>query len=439
MPRSRPAGRRQPRAVTGSLLSLGLALVLGACSSASAGGAGTAAAGAGGAGPIRVGAVFPLDGMTATLAGQERLGVQLAADFVNADGGIQGRPVALDVRDLSDRAAAGQVIDSLRVEGASVVVGAYSSDLSIAVSSAAAADGLVYWEAGAVADQLTGRGLPLVFRVGTDGGHLGANSATFAATVLAPRLGKVPSALRLTLVGADDPYARSVADGTARAAGDLGLVLADRIEYHLSYPDWPTVLQRVAASRPDVVVLASHIPDGVAFRRAMLAAHLHVGSLIGSTMAECGPDFGDELGADAVGVFASDRPTQGFNPDALSQTARAVYDRFAAAWRQRTGGPPTEEAIAGFSAGWALFHDVLPGASGARDPQAIAAAARSLDLPDGALPNGAGLRFSADPGRLGQNERASAVIWQWQGVRRSVTVWPPVLATGAVTLVPLTR
>ncbi len=76
---------------------------------------------------------------------------------------------------------------ALRAAGAAVVVGAYSSALSIPASQAANDAGLVYWEAGAVADRLTGRGLPLVFRVGASGTNLGSNSAQFAATELAPR------------------------------------------------------------------------------------------------------------------------------------------------------------------------------------------------------------------------------------------------------------
>ena len=68
----------------------------------------------------------------------------------------------------------------LKAHGDAVVVGAYSSELSIPASQAASDAGLVYWEAGAVADQLTGRGLPLVFRVGASGANLGTNSAQFA-------------------------------------------------------------------------------------------------------------------------------------------------------------------------------------------------------------------------------------------------------------------
>ena len=203
----------------------------------------------------------------------------------------------------------------------------------------------------------------------------------------------------------------------------------------------------------------------------MLAARLKVGALIGSTMAECDPDFAGDLGPDAVGIFASDRPTAGFQPGVLSGAARTTYQRLAEAWSRNGGatppsspeertdygkgqdegytitGPilngttdPTEEGISGFSAAWALFHDVLPAAArGTLDAQSIAAAARGVDLPVGSLPNGAGIRFSSEPATLGQNLRASAVIWQWQAVRSYTFVWPPSYATGSIALVPLPR
>jgi ABC-type branched-subunit amino acid transport system substrate-binding protein len=425
------------------------------------------------AGEIRIGAVFPLGGNAKSLAREELAGVQAAADFVNADGGIDGRTIVLDVRDLERGADAPAVMAALKAEGATIVVGAYSSELSIPASQAASDAGLVYWEAGAVADRLTGRGLPLVFRVGASGTNLGSNSAAFAATELAPRLAKAASELRIAIVSADDDYARSVADAAAVAARNAGTPIVARETYSLTVPDWPGLMSHLRDARPDVIILASHIPDGIAFRRAMLAENLRVGALIGSTMAECDPDFAGDLGPAAVGIFASDRPTGGFQPSALDPPARAVYERFAALWATRDGrssgageygssqpaasgseytisGPveadssvagPSEEGLSGFSAAWALFHDVLPAAleSGSLDAAVVAAVARSIDLPSGSLPNGAGLHFSSDPTTLGQNERAAAVIWQWQAVRSYTFVWPPTYRTGDVAFVPLGR
>ena len=94
-------------------------------------------------------------------------------------------------------------------------------------------------------------------------------------------------------------------------------------------------------------------------------------------------DFGYTLGAAAVGVFASDRPPNGFNAGALDGAALSLYHRFAGMWQRQTGRAPSEEGIAGFSAAWVIFNNVLPHAASLQ-PKDIAAAARSLDLPGAA-------------------------------------------------------
>jgi branched-chain amino acid transport system substrate-binding protein len=392
-----------------------------------------------GADPLRIGAVFPLTGpQSGGYAQDELAGVEIARDLVNADGGVSGRQLQLDLRDLPGRDVGPERADELHRDGVPVVIGAYSSDLSMPVSYATSKAGMVYWEAGAVADQLTGRGLDRVFRVGATGSNLGDNSGRFAATQLAPMIGRPAADLRVSLVVADDEYAHSVADAATATVRAAGMQVVSTATYFPGAPRWEPVIAGLQAAHPDILILASHIPDGVAFRKAMLAAGVRVAAFIGSTMAQCLPDFGDLLGPAAVGVFASDRPGGGFDPATLRPEGRALYARLTAQWRQRRGGTPTEEGLSGFTAAWALFHDVLPraAASGGLDPEHIAAAARRADLPERSLPNGAGLRFSGDGDRLGQNLRAAAVIWQWQAVRHSVVVWPAVYATGRAELVP---
>ena len=177
-------------------------------------------------------------------------------------------------------------------------------------------------------------------------------------------------------------------------------------------------------------------------------------------MAECDPDFAGELGPDAVGVFASDRPTGGFQPTALDPAARATsttgsrrpgrpartrrppsrrraHDAGSGGYGASAGGdgcgciavphparprarltsgravgytisgPDTaspgpgrpRRASPGFSAAWALFNDVLP----AR-PGRLATARRRRGggpgrrPPEGALPNGAGPPVLERPG-----------------------------------------
>ena len=386
--------------------------------------------------PLRIGAVFPLSGPTANDAHDEYLGAGLAAQMVDATGGVQGRQVTLDVRDVESAGAVQQAADSLRNDGVTAVIGAYSSQLSIPLAAAVARDGLVYWETGAVADQVTGQGHPLVFRVGASGSDLGGNSGRFIVQQIAPRLHRSASQIRAFLVTVNDAYGHSVADSARAALIAGGATVAGESVYDPYAPAWRPAIAAVAAAKPDILVLSSHMNDGIAFRRAFLAAHLYVAAFFGTTMAQCYANFGTVLGPDAVGVFASDRPEHDFNPSALDATAHSVYGRFAMAWRQQTGRAPSEEGIAGFSSAWALFAAAMPRASSAA-PADIAAAARSLNLPSGSLPNGAGILFSKRPSELGQNLRAASVIWQWQAARHSVVVWPAVYATGSIKMVPL--
>jgi branched-chain amino acid transport system substrate-binding protein len=411
------------------LAAIGVVLACAACATAPS---------AGGAASVKVGAVFPLSGPQAPLAKQQYAGVQIARDLVNADGGVDGAPIELVTRDLVMESDATARVEDLRAHGVKAILGAYSSGLSMPVSAATQAAGLLYWEAGAVADQLTGRSYPLVFRVGAAGSNLGTMSSHFAAEVLAPRLSRAPSQLRMVIVHNLDGYPSSVAAAVNQQAAREGIQVVANVVYDAHTPDWTSVLDQVRAAKPNILVLASFIADGVDFRRAMLTSGLHVDAFIGSTMAQCVPDFGAMLGADAIGVFAADRPPHGFNPSALTPTGKGTYDRFSAAYRREFGSEPTEEALAGFGAAWALFHYVMPHAHDL-SAKAMAASARSLDLPVGTLANGAGIKFSSTTEAMGQNTRASSVIWQWQGVRHSVTVYPPVFATGSPGFIPLPR
>jgi branched-chain amino acid transport system substrate-binding protein len=75
------------------------------------------------------------------------------------------------------------------------------------------------------------------------------------------------------------------------------------------------------------------------------------------------------------------------------------------------------------------------------DPEDVRAAALSMDLPDGSLINGSGLKFSNfdlpnDPKDAGQNIRSAIGVWQWQN-EAARQVYPKTLATNEIISVPL--
>ena len=78
----------------------------------------------------------------------------------------------------------------------------------------------------------------------------------------------------MAIAVADDEYASAVADAAESTAAARGMPVVIRRSYDLAVPDWPSVMADLAAARPDVIILASHIPDGIAFRQQMLASGL---------------------------------------------------------------------------------------------------------------------------------------------------------------------
>jgi branched-chain amino acid transport system substrate-binding protein len=390
--------------------------------------------------PVRIGAIYPLSG-TQDMGGIDELhGVQVAAELVNAEGGVAGRPVVLDQVDVPEADAAPGAIRALADRGVDLVLGSYGSTISSPAAAAAAGRGSLFWETGAVGKLAGPGGGDRVFRVAPTGGLLGRGAIRFVAGQLAHKLHREPSSLRFAIAAVDDVYGHAVADGARAELRDRGLTVAADLAYDPRHYDPAKVVSRIAATRPDVLFVVAYLEDGVALRREQVRQHLPLLASIGTSSSYCMPAFGAMLGRDAVGLFASDKPdTHGINPAGLAPGARALLERADAAYRKANGHSMSAAALAGFSGAWALFRYVLPEA-GSLAPAAVAATARRARLPAGGLPNGSGLEFAPPGGAdAGANLRAASVIWEWTEVNRREVTWPPQFATAPIATIRPSR
>jgi branched-chain amino acid transport system substrate-binding protein len=387
---------------------------------------------------ILVGALYPLTGPQGPGGDEEFHGVRLAADMTNADGGINGRDVRLVPVDAPGSDAAPAAVDGLKDRGVRIILGSYGSTISSPATAEAARQGMLFWETGAVGQMLgAGRGR-LVFRVAPSGAVLGASAVSFVADHVAPALHRDPKSLRFAIANVNDLYGSWVATGAVEEIHRLGLPFAGQASYSLQGFDPTATVKRIAAMHPDVLFVSAYVADGVALRRAMVAQHLHLLANIGSSSSYCMPAFGMALGDDAVGLFASDKPdADALSIKGLSPPARALLTRADNAYHRRYHTDMSAAALAGFSAAWALFHDVMPKSS-ALTPSAIAAQAIRTNLPAGTLPNGSGLRFgAAGTSTAGSNVLAAGVIWEWTQEYWRGVVWPPRFATEPIRVMPI--
>jgi branched-chain amino acid transport system substrate-binding protein len=383
--------------------------------------------------PIRIGAIYPLSGSQGSGGRDEFRGVSLATDMVNADGGVQGRSIALTPIDVAGGDQAPGAVDSLADQGIRFVLGSYGSTISEPAAAEAARRGLLFWETGAVGSSSPGGGGTSFFRVAPSGEKLGEDAISFVSSELAPKLRRSPRTLRWAVANVDDVYGASVADGAIARIRALGLPFAGRFVYDPRHFEASAVVRRIAAVHPDVLFVSAYVDDGIALRRAMVHQHLRLVTNIGTSSSYCMPAFGAALGRDAVGLFSSDKlDSEYVDPQGLTAAGRAIFDRARDAYEARYAEEMSAAALAGFSSAWALFHLVLPAAPSIT-PSDVAATALGTRAPVGSLPNGSGLAFappeSPDPGA---NLRAMSVIWEWVKPRVRAVVWPGRFATAPI-------
>jgi branched-chain amino acid transport system substrate-binding protein len=382
--------------------------------------------------PVLIGAVYPTGGTQGPGGMEEYRGLKLAADLANLRGGVKGRPieVKLEAADVAEAAPAS--VRSLVADGISVIAGSYGSTVSLPAAETATEGGALFWETGAVG--MLGKlaaSSDLVFRFAPTGSSLGLAAVAFVRDHLAPRLAR--GALRYSVAYVDDVYGRAVAGGAIDEIGSSDQALAGTFPYDPVGTDFDALVERIAEAGTDVLMVVAYLEDGAALRRAVIRARLPLAATIGTSSSYCHPEFGRLLGADAVGVFASDKPDGDVvDPARLAPEAAGVLVEARQEYRRRHGQPMSAAALSGFSGGWALFRHVLPIAD-SLSPSDVARAARRVRLPLGTLPNGSGLRFGSPGGPgAGDNALAATVIWEWVRPYTRAVVWPPAFATGDI-------
>jgi branched-chain amino acid transport system substrate-binding protein len=395
---------------------------------------GSACSGAGATDTLQVGAIYPLSGSQGPGGIDEHRGVLLAADLANTDGGVDGREIEVRSIDVPGSDAAASAIDQLDSAGVDLVLGSYGSTISAPASAAAASNGMLFWETGAVGmlPPTADRG-GLTFRVPPTGEVLGRAAIAFIEDQVAPEHERDPASLRYAISYVDDVYGRTVAAGARTELRERGLRNVGEFGYDFRTVDMGALVRQISAAKPDVLFVSAYLEDAIALRRELVAQHVKLLANIGTSSSYCMPAFGATLGEDAVGVYASDKPSAAsIDPAGLSPEGRALLQRANDAYYARWDEEMSPAALAGFSAAWALFTSVLPAAD-SMDPADVATAARAVDLPLGSLPNGSGLRFGA-PGSpdAGDNLAAASVIWEWVAPGQAAVIWPPAFATSPI-------
>lgn len=389
---------------------------------------------------IKIGVLEPFTGPWAKNGNECYVAMEIARDMINERGGVKGSKISYIKGDAPDPSAGRTEAQRIITQnGVKLITGTYASPLGIAISAEAERLGVVHWETMASADIITKRGYKHVFQVGPAASRYGKAAIDFTRDELASRLGKKFEDLRIALLWENRAFGTAVGIGARARAKELGIKLIYDQGYDQFMTDMTPLAQQLKDAKPDVVIIISFINDTILLHRKFKELNFYAPAIIGVSAGHSVPDLKDSLGTAVNGIFVSDLPVL-VNPKALQPGIEAVSQEFNNRYESIQHRVPAGHAVASFAAMWALFTDVLPKAK-SMDPEDVRAAALSMDLPDGSLINGSGLKFSNfdlpnDPKDAGQNIRSAIGVWQWQN-EAARQVWPKKLATNDIIKVPL--
>lgn len=371
-------------------------------------------------GPAKIGVLLPLSGPLAQLGNDVMRGFEIAAKLANENGGVLGQQVELAVADAPDsNSATSSATRLIQNEKVSVIAGSYSSAISFAASQVAERNKVVYWEQGAVADDITSRGFKYLFRLIYTASDLGRASADFIVSEVAPKLNMDPKDIKVAIVHEDSSYGTMVMEGAKEELAEAGMQLVATEAYSYKTNDLSSTVSKLKSLQPDVIIACQYTADGILFWRQAKEAGLNVKALIGNGGAHNIPDFADALGDDVNGLFNAGTSTT-FNPEGLEPEAKALFETFLARYEaDYPGKQPSAHAAMGFNAMHLLLSEVIP-AAGSLDPEQIREAALQMDKPVGSTMVGWGVKFDPD---TQNNTRAFPMIDQWQN-QKVVTIYP---------------
>lgn len=276
--------------------------------------------------PIKIGISLSLTGDFSADGLAFQQGYQLWAKTVNTAGGILGRQVQLDI--VSDASSTTQVVTNYRklitVDHDDVVFGPFSTTLTKPASVVANSFGYAMLEGAGGGPSVFTAGLNNIFDVSAPVANL---LVSFTQYLLSLPVGQRPTTAAYATQ--NDPFTQPQVDTAKKLLEAGGVKTASYQVYPSETTDFTPIAQRLIASKADVIVTGTLLPDIVAYIQAFKQQHYNPKAIIATAGPDQGKQFTDAIGGvnQAEGVFV---PNGGWYPTINTfQNAKMVSDYLA--------------------------------------------------------------------------------------------------------------
>jgi branched-chain amino acid transport system substrate-binding protein len=357
--------------------------------------------------PVLIGVPLPLSGAKAAFGELKRNAFAMAAEEINAAGGVDGRPLVLIFRDTAGdpSAAAAAAEDLISRDRVVLLAGEYSSGCARAVAEVAQDHAVPYLIDSAAIDDLTQQKWPYVFRLNPP--------ASLYAQGLTALLAELVRPSSMAIVYERSDFGAALAGSMRTWCRREEVRLSVFAAYEVGTLDFSPILSEIAEADPDVVYMVSYLIDATLLLRQArdrgLRPRLWAGGAAGFVLPELVAAAAED--AENVVTVSLWAPSLGF-PGATD---------FSEAYRSRFGVYPSYHAAASYACVYVIADAVRRAAS--TSPERIRAALLDADLQTAFGP----VRFESF-GRFQNQNRPGAIVLQIIRGKFEV-VWPPDWAT----------
>lgn len=335
---------------------------------------------------VIVGVVGPMTGQYASFFEQLTNGAKVAVERINADGGVNGEQLVLQIEDdACDPKQAVAVANKLAAAGAQAVFGHFCSAASIPASDIYDESGIVMINPAATSPMLTERGVPTVFRTA---GRDDKQALVIADEIVRRKLGE-----RIAIVHDKSTHGLGIAEGVKAALNERGIQEISFDSLTAGEKDFSTLVTTLKAQDPDVVYFGGYFAEaGLLVRQAREA---------GMTATFIGDDGVASSEFPSIAGKAADGFLMTFPPDPRQNPASAET---VAAFREK-GIEPEGYTLYTYAA--VEVFDQAAEAAGATSGQAMVDALRdgSFDTVMGTL----------DFDEKGDSSTEPFILYKWEG------------------------
>ncbi|MBW6502922.1 ABC transporter substrate-binding protein [bacterium] len=249
---------------------------------------------------IKVGVLLPLTGAQAKFGEIEKRSYEMAAEEINAKGGVNGRMIELVFEDDTGKPDVGRsgVEKLISREKVPVITGGYSSSVTAAATPVAQQFKVPFVISTGSADDITEKGYDYIFRINPPASEYPNAVKSFLHEV-------AKDVKTVALLYENSSFGQSSSKSFEKDAAALGLKIVVKEGYQAGAIDFKPVLTKVKAANPDMIYMVSYLMDASLLMRQSKELRINPKLFVGGAAGFTLPEFAKSAGDAADGVFSA--------------------------------------------------------------------------------------------------------------------------------------